>query len=174
MLLDVYWWMLWGSLAAAVISIFIGDLIESLFGGLDEFFNPLLLFGTLSVVGGAGVLLTKYTGLNMGAVLLMSALAGALAYVIIYYFLIIPLSNAEASTSISMQDLEGKMGEVITTIPAEGLGEVFIESPNGSRNETAKSFESEEIKQGSRIVVVQVAEQMVLVSKFEDELNWGE
>ncbi|WP_138418854.1 NfeD family protein [Aquibacillus sediminis] len=146
---------------------FFGDLLEGLFDSLGEFLNPLLLFGTLSVVSGAGVLLTKYSSLQPIYVLLISLLIGVGAYFLIYYFFIIPMSNAEASTSISVHDLEGKIGEVITTIPAHGLGEVFIESTNGSRNETAKSFDENELKQGTRIVVVQVKDQILYVSALD-------
>ncbi len=143
-------------------------LLDSIFDGIGELLNPLLLFGTLSVVGGAGVLLTKYTSLNTIYVLLISVLFGIGAYVLIYFFLVIPMSNAESSTSISVNDLEGKVGEVITTIPAHGMGEVFISSTNGSRSETALSFDQKEIKQGSKVVVVQVNDQLLYVSELND------
>ncbi|QTM98023.1 protease [Sediminibacillus dalangtanensis] len=161
---------MWGSLAIAIISLFLGDLLDGLFEGLDEFLNPLLLFGTLSVIGGSGVLFTKYSSFHPFVTLLFSVLVGAAAYFLIYHFLVIPMANAEASTSISMADLEGKIGEVITTVPADGMGEVFIESPNGSRSETAKSFDEKEIKQGTRIVIVQVSKEAVYVSTLDDEL----
>ncbi|SEA84078.1 NfeD-like C-terminal, partner-binding [Thalassobacillus cyri] len=170
-IVDIYWWILWGSLGAAVLATFFGDIIEGLFEGLDEFLSPLLLFGTLSVIGGAGVLLTKYTDWIAVYVLLASLLIGTGAYFLIYHFMIVPMSNAESSTSKSVMDLEGKLAEVITTIPAEGMGEVFIESTHGSRNEIAKSFDYEEIKQGEKVVVVEVKEQIVYVSSMNEEFN---
>ncbi|MDC3417090.1 NfeD family protein [Aquibacillus salsiterrae] len=165
-MLTIYWWLLFGSLGFAIVSIFLGDFLDGVFESMGEFLNPLLLFGTLSVIGGAGVLLTKYTQLNPIYVLLISLVIGGFAYFIIYYLLVIPLSNAESSTSISINDLEGKIGEVITTIPAAGMGEVFIESTNGSRNETAKSFDTIEIKQGTKVVVVDVKDQILYVSEL--------
>lgn len=146
-------------------------MLEGLLEAFDEFLNPLLLFGTLSVVGGAGVILSKYTDLNGLYVLLLSLIIGTAAYFLIYYFLVIPISNAESSTSISVKDLEGKIGEVITTVPAEGMGEVFIQSPSGNRSETAKSFDHQEIKQGERIVIVQVKDHIVYVSTLNEELD---
>ncbi|MBM7571165.1 NfeD family protein [Aquibacillus albus] len=142
--------------------------MESVFDGLSEFLNPLLLFGTLSVIGGSGVLLTKYSELNGLIVLLSSVLIGGAAYFLIYYFMVIPMANAESSTSISINDLEGAIGEVITTIPADGMGEVFIQSPNGSRNEIAKSFDKQEIKQGTKILVIQVEDQILFVSELTE------
>ncbi|WP_186580711.1 protease [Aquibacillus kalidii] len=146
----------------------INGLLDSIFDSLGEFLNPLLVFGTLSVVGGAGVLLTKYSSLDSLYVLIASLFIGILSYIMIYYFIVIPMSHAEASTSISIKDLEGRIGEVLTTIPAQGLGEVFIESPNGSRNESAQSFDSNEIKQGSKVVVVQVKDQILHVSEINE------
>ncbi|MCT2536195.1 NfeD family protein [Aquibacillus koreensis] len=155
-----------------MISLFLGDVLDgvldSIFDSIGEFFNPLLLFSTLAVIGGSGVLFTKYTGLSGAYVLLISLVIGLGAYLLIYYFLVIPLSNAEASSSFSVQELEGKLGEVITTIPANGYGEIFIESPNGSRSETAKSFDEVEIKQGQKIVVVEVIDQILYVSKLDE------
>lgn len=171
-IVDIYWWLLWGSLGIAIISLFLGDLLEGLLDGLfdsiGEFLNPLLLFGTLAVVSGSGVLFTKYSSLSDWYVLLISLLIGLGAYFLIYYLLVIPMSNAEASTSISIYDLAGKTGDVITTIPANGYGEVFIESTNGSRSESAKSFDAVTIKQGTRIVVVEVKEQVLYVSELID------
>lgn len=149
---------------------FLGDLFEGLFEGLGEVFNPLLLFGTLAVISGSGVLLTKYAGISHIYVLIISLIIGLLAYFVIYYLLVIPLSNAESSTSISVQDLVGKTGEVITTIPADGYGEVFITSTNGSRSETARSFDHIELKQGRKIVVVEVKEQILYVAELTDDL----
>jgi membrane-bound ClpP family serine protease len=167
----LYWSLLWGSLAIALISILfqgvLGGLLESVFDIFGDFFNPVLLFGTLSVVGGSGVLLTKYTAITEFYVLALSILIGLCAYFVIYYFLVIPMSNAESSTSLSMKDLEGKIGEVITTIPNVGMGEVYISTNNGSYSEVAASFDATEIKQGKRIVVVEVKEGILLVSEME-------
>lgn len=167
---------MWSSLAIAIVSLFLGDIFEGvldgMFDSLGELINPLLVFGTLAVVSGSGVLLTKYTELFFVYVLVISLFIGLMAYVFIYFFLVIPMSNAEASTSISIQDLVGKTGEVITTIPASGYGEVFISSTNGSRSETARSFDAVELKQGTSIVVVNVEEQILFVSELDEDLTY--
>ncbi|UFT99720.1 protease [Radiobacillus kanasensis] len=166
--LQIYWWLLWGSLAIAIIFLFLGNLLDGLLDGLGELFNPLLLFGTLSVIAGSGVLLTKYTEASTLLVLIISAFIGICAYFLLYYFLIIPMSQAESSNAISVYDLQGKMGEVITSIPAQGMGEVFIQLPNGSRSETAKSFDETDIPQGTNIVVIEVKDQIMYVSELKD------
>ncbi|MFC4402202.1 NfeD family protein [Gracilibacillus xinjiangensis] len=170
--LDIYWWLLWGSLAIALISLFLGNILdgilESVFDTIGDFFNPLLVFGTLAVIAGSGVLLTNYTGLGEFYVLAISILFGLGAYFFIYYFLVIPMSNAESSTSISIFDLEGKIGEVITTIPGSGMGEVFVASTSGSRSETAVSFDQVEIKQGKKVVIVEVKDHILLVSEIDE------
>ena len=141
-------------------------------GVLDGFLHPLLLFGTLAVVSGAGIILTKYTSLSSFIGLCVSLCIGIVSYVLIYNFLIIPISSAESSNAYSAKDYEGRIAEVITTIPAQGYGEVYIPSKTGSRSETAKSFDQEEIIRGQKVVVVQVDDKGVLfVSPMEDELQ---
>lgn len=161
-----------GSLGIALISLFLGNIfdgiLDSLFDSIGDLFNPLLVFGTLAVVAGSGVLWSKYSELSEIYVLLISLLIGLGAYLLIYYFLVIPMSNAESSTSISVHDLKGKVGEVITTIPATGMGEVLIQSPSGSWNEIAASFDKEEIKQGKKVLVVEIKEQILYVSEFNE------
>lgn len=143
-----------------------GDILDQF---LNEFFHPLLLFGTLAIISGAGIVLTTYTQLSGSIVLLVSILLGVIAYVLFYYFLIIPISRAESSNSHSALEYQGRIGEVITTIPEEGYGEVLIKSVSGSRNETARSFDETMIPQGTKVVVVEVEKDCIAVSKFEED-----
>lgn len=141
-------------------------------GILDGFFHPLLVLGTLAVIAGAGILLTKYTHLSAGIVLAIGFGLGVIAYILIYYFLIIPISHAEMSSVHSARDYEGLIAEVITSIPANGYGEVLIASPTGSRSETAKSFDNMDVPSGKKVVVVQVDSNGVcFVSPMEDDLT---
>ena len=166
-LLNVYWVCLIGSLILAIIFLLIGDVFD---GVLDGFFHPLLVLGTLAVISGSGILLTKYTPINPGIVLLIGFGLGIIAYILIYYFLIIPISQAETSSVHSARDYEGLVAEVVTSVPAKGYGEILIASPTGSRSETAKSFDNKAIAGGTKVVIVQVdSEGVCLVSPMEED-----
>jgi hypothetical protein len=167
--LTTYWVLLIGSLVLAIVFLLIGDIVH---GILDGFFHPLLVLGTLAVISGTGILLTKYTDLNAGIVLAIGFGLGVIAYILIYYFLIIPISHAEMSSVHSAREYEGQIAEVTTTIPATGYGEILIASPTGSRSETARSFDHIIIPSGDKVVVVHVdAEGICFVSSMEDVLT---
>lgn len=168
-LLTIYWYVLIGSLVVAILFLFVGDILSNVF---DSFFHPLLLFGALAVISGTGILLTTYTGLSAGIVLGIGFALGVVTYVLIYNFLIIPISHAESSNAYSVQEYRGRIAEVITTIPATGYGEILISSPAGSRSETAQSFDHINIVRGTRVFVVEVdKESMLHVSPMEDDFE---
>lgn len=174
-ILQIYWYMLFGSLIISLALFFIGDVIsdfiDGIFDGLfGDFLNPLLIFSTTGVIGGTGVLLTKYTEMNDFYVLMIALFVGLISYFLIYYFLVVPISQAETSTGYSMMDLEGKTAEVTITIPKDGLGEILISSTNSSSNQIAKSIDEVDIAQGTRVVVVKVEDDIVYVSSLEEEL----
>ncbi|NGP46310.1 hypothetical protein G4V62_15665 [Bacillaceae bacterium SIJ1] len=161
----IYWWVLGISVVAAVLYFIFGDIFEGL---LDGFFHPMLLFGTFTMIAASGLLLDRFTGLSHFWGFFISVLIGVFSYIVLYYFLVIPLQQAESSSAHSIYDLEGRIGEVITSIPPDGYGEVFFESVSGSRNEAAKSFDQKPIPQGVKVVVVQIDESMY-VTPFQEE-----
>ncbi len=166
-LISIYWYVLIGSLVVAILFLLIGDILHNV---LDGFFHPVLLFGSLAVISGTGILLTKYTFLSAGIVLGIGVSFGVITYVLIYNFLIIPISQAESSNAYSMQDYRGRIAEVITSIPAAGYGEVMLSSAAGSRSETAQSFDRLDIGRGKKVVVVEIDKEGVLhVSPMEDD-----
>lgn len=164
--LVVYWWLLFGGLGITLMYILIGDVIEGIFGGFDVI-NPTLLFSSIAIVGGIGVLLSKYTNFPDYAVLSISILVGMIVYIVVYYFIIAPLNRAEVSTAFSVKELEGSLAEVITSIPSNGYGEVILTTIGGVVNFSAKSFDGRPIAHGARVVVVRAEKDHLLVTTFE-------
>lgn len=166
--LTIYWYILIGSLVLAILFFLFGDLISHL---AIDFLHPLLLLGSLAVLSGSAIILTDYSHLTQIQIFIISLFFAIIAYVLIYNFLIIPISHAEASSAHSAESYYGRIGEVITTIPKDGYGEILIESVSGSTNETARSFDDQRIPQGTKIVVIQVDQDCVYVSPLEDDLK---
>lgn len=121
------------------------------------------------MLSGSAIILTKYAALTALIVFIISLFLSILAYILIYNFLIIPISNAESSSAHSYKTYRGRIGEVITTIPADGVGEILLESVSGSTNEAAKSFDEKTIPQGTKIVVVEVTDEFLYVSPLEED-----
>ena len=81
------------------------------------------------------------------------------------------MQQAESSTSFSIQELVGRIGEVTVPIPAKGYGEVMIIAGLGYTNQIAASFDQEEISADTRIVVIATEDGVLLVSRFEHDID---
>lgn len=157
----------------AVVSVLVGDLIGSALHGIFDFvsfdfLNPAVLAGAVTVFGGAGILLTRYSGLEDGAVLALSLLIAAFMAVVLYLAVIKPMDKSEMSTGFSMNDLPGKIGEITVPVPASGYGEIMVKFGAGNSLHTAASFEHQPLPAGIKVVVVEVREGVAFVSEFEE------
>lgn len=157
----------------AVVSVLVGDLIGNALHGIFDlvsfdFLNPAVLAGAVTVFGGAGILLTRYSGLEDGSVLALSLLIAAFMAVVLYLAVIKPMDKSEMSTGFSMNDLPGKIGEITVPVPASGYGEIMVKFGAGNSLHTAASFEHQPLPAGIKVVVVEVREGVALVSEFEE------
>lgn len=173
MLLNIYWGCLLGGLIFALVTVIFGDLLGGVFHGLFDsisfdhfdFLQPMILVSGITIFGGAGVMLTKYTALEPPAVAIISLMLAVLASVIIYLSYVKPMKNSENSTAFSMQDLVGLTGEVVTSVPAHGYGEVILKVGAGHSNQIAVSLNGERIPAGTRIFVAKVEKDFVHVMR---------
>lgn len=157
----------------AVVSVLVGDMIGSALNGIFDivsfdFLNPAVLAGGVTVFGGAGILLTRYSNLESGAVAILSLLAAAFLGVLMYLGFVKPMDKSEVSNGFSMNDLPGKLGEIMVPIPAEGYGEIMVKFGAGNSLHTAASFDHILLPAGIKIVVVDVREGVAWVSPFEE------
>lgn len=157
----------------AVVSVLVGDLIGSALSGMFDivsfdFVNPAVLAGGVTVFGGAGILLTRYSGLQDSAILALSLLIAAFMGVLLYLGVVKPMEKSEMSNGFSMQELPGKIGEITVPVPAEGYGEVMVRFGAGNSLHTAGSFEHEPLPAGIKVVVVEVREGVAMVSELEE------
>jgi membrane protein implicated in regulation of membrane protease activity len=88
------------------------------------FFSPLALSTLFAAVGGYGLIALHGLGTSEGASLAIAVPAAlATAYVITYVGWRL-VSSSTGSSAIRLKHLEGAVAEVITPIPAGGIGEV--------------------------------------------------
>lgn len=171
MLLNIYWGCLLGGLMFALVTIIFGDLLGGIFHGLFDslsfdhldFLQPMVVVSGIAILGGAGVMLTKYTSLAPQAVAIISLMLAVLLSVAIYFAYVKPMKNSENSTAFSMQDLIGLTGEVVTSVPAQGYGEVILRVGAGHSNQIAVSLNDEEIPTGTKIFVAKAEKNIVHV-----------
>ncbi|MFP4977962.1 protease [Paenibacillus sp. CN-4] len=157
----------------ALVSLLLGDVIGNAIDGMFDFssvhmFNPTVIAGGVTVFGGAGLLLTRYTEIGNGAVTVLSLLTAAFMAMLVYLGFVKPMDRSEMSTGFSMRELPGRIAVVTVPLPAAGYGEVMISFGAGNSLHTAASFDRNPIPAGVRVVVVEVKEGVAMVSELDD------
>ncbi|MCG7319513.1 NfeD family protein [Brevibacillus laterosporus] len=151
----------------AIVLLFV-DHSHALTGGVESpVLQPVCVVSAITAFGACGFLLHRFTLLSITSVVLLSAGSGLLLAAAGYFIWIRPMKNAENSTGYSISQLEGQIGEVITTIPASGYGEIIITMLSGTSNQIASSQDQVIIPQGSRVIVVKVEDHVLQVIPFE-------
>ena len=171
MLLNIYWGCLFGGIIFALVTVIFGDLLGDAFQGLFhslsfdhlDFLQPMVLVSGITIFGGTGVVLTRYTSLNPLPVIGISIMLTVVLTILIYFAYVKPMKNSENSTAYSMEDLVGLTGEVITAIPAKGYGEVLLKVGAGHSNHIASSQYGGELSTGTKIFVTKVEKSIVYV-----------
>jgi membrane-bound ClpP family serine protease len=177
-MLELYYGLLAFGVIAALASLLLGDLIsdamdgimDSIPGGHLPIFEPMVLFGGLTTLGGAGVLLTNYTELTGAYVFILALLLAILQSILVYFLYIKPMEKTENSVAFSEQDLVGQIAEVTIPIPEKGFGEVVINMGGGLTNQIAASFDSSVIETGAKVVVVELKDRCLYVSRLDSSL----
>jgi membrane protein implicated in regulation of membrane protease activity len=170
---DVYWICLFGGLVFSVLTLLFGDLLDGVLDGFDaldgfDLLDPLSLVGGVTVFGGAGVVLTETTDLAPGTGAALAALIGLALAIAMHFVYVRPMKRSENSTGFSLREYHGKLGEVITAIPAAGYGEVIVKMGASNTFRTAASFEGKPIPRGTRVVVVEIRDGDLLVTPFDE------
>ncbi|SDO38034.1 hypothetical protein [Alkalicoccus daliensis] len=149
--------------------IFVGELLEGLFDiAGDGIVNPITIIGFITLFGGLGYIGEVLGLVSSGLLIIVNLLLSAVIIVLVNFYIILPLKRTEKSMSSSIQDLKGRVGEVYTSIPADGFGEVIIRRTHGTVSKPAKSFDGEPLKEGRFVLIVDIDEEgVLLVSEYE-------
>ena len=164
-MMELYWGCLVGGALFALLAVLFGDLIGHALH--LHAFEPVTIVGGIAVFGGAGVLFSEYSAFGTITVALFSALIAIAMSLLVFFLYVRPMKNSENTTSFSMQDLSGGLAEVIVPIPADGYGEVIMKVGAGNTNQIAASFSREAIPGGTRVVVVEVKDDTLFVTRFD-------
>jgi membrane-bound ClpP family serine protease len=150
-------------------------IISFIFGELDDLlsidifsdhdgvgpFNSKVMAAALTAFGAAGMLTTYY---GWGA--LPSALASAavaLGVGAAGWWMLSLIYNQESSTDFVVSRLKGQLGEVTTTIPADGLGQVLCSGVAGSRQMLARTVDGTVIPVGQTVRIVETIGSTLIV-----------
>jgi len=159
---------LYGLLGAGVLTIlylFFADVVH--FDGPD-FLNPVLILAFITILSASGYLFEKLSSLHYLLIIVISAIISFIFVTLLNVFVLVPLSSAEESLVYRESDLRGRIGNVITAIPADGYGEVILDSISGRIAKPATSFDGVEIANGTKVLVVDVKEGVLQVAIHQE------
>lgn len=176
----LFWSCFAGGAIFALVNVILGDLIGSWIEGLfdafaADFLKPVVTASAVTTFGGAGILLTRYTPLTRGMVILLATLLALCFSAFIYFAYVRPMENSENSIGFSNAELPGKLGEVTVPIPPKGYGEVMVKFVAGNTLHTAASWDRRSIPAGALVVIVDSKDGVVHVSElYETEQRKGD
>ncbi len=153
----------------AVLTIFVGDIFNIHFdlgGGQLPFISPTTIAAFVTVFGGTGYYLSEKTGLS-GA--LISGIAIVIAIIVsglMFFFVVVPLLNAEKTAAYSAHEMIGRTAEVITIIQDNSKGEIIYEQGGSRLSAPAKSANGLSIKQGEAVTIMDVLSGTFIVQKL--------
>lgn len=163
---QVYFFVLIVMAAVTFLYLFFGDVTEAIGEGIP-FLHPTLILAFVTLTSATGLILEWYTSWNSLVILFAAMIIAAILDALIYFLVLIPLSSAEASLAYTDETLAGQVATVIIPIPADGYGEIMIETVNGNLAKRATGLENEEIEFGKTVLVVEVEDGTFYVKEYE-------
>lgn len=176
---QLFWACLGGGVLFAIVTVVFGDLLSHALDGILDFLSvdglrklrPMVIVSGITVFGGAGLLLLHYTPLGGILAVVFALLSAIVVGIAVYMLYVRPMENSENSTAFSIRELSGRIGEVLVPIPPRGYGEVLVKVGAGHTNQIAASFDGDYLEAGERIVVVEVRDDTLFVSRLQMNSN---
>ena len=162
---QLYMYILLGAGALTVLYVFFGDV-----AGMEEalpMFNPTVILAFITFTAAIGFLLETATEFNEWSVLGIAAMAAAVLDLLLYLFILLPLSFAESSIAYLDESLPGQVANVIIPIPVDGYGEVVLETYAGMISKRATGYDNEAIGQDQKVLIIEVNEGTLYVQTYE-------
>lgn len=162
---QVYLYVLIISGISAIAYVFLGDLAEGIGEG-SPFLDPAIILPFITFVAAAGFILEKVVVWNSGIILITALLIAFILDLLLYFFVLLPLSSAEVSLAYTDESLAGQVGKVIVPVPVGGFGEIVIEAANGLVSKRAAGYEDKPIAYGKEVLIIEVKDGTFIVKEY--------
>ncbi len=131
--------------------------------------SPTVLSTFLTGFGGGGMLAHSYMGLSTGKGVLVALFTGMMLSGGTFAALAVLFRNTQAGSEFTLDDLTGKVVQVITPIPEHGMGEIALVIKGTRINGPARSVDGHEIGRNSAVTVVRVVGNVYHVKIAEEQ-----
>jgi len=148
--------------------ILFGDILEGVAEvSPDGFLNPTLVLSFITFLSASGYLFEKLSAIHNLIIFVISIVIALILVILLNVFVLIPLSSAEESLAYKEEDLKGRIGKVIISIPDDGFGEVVLEGKGGTIAMSAKGFQDEAIDYDTKVLVIDIKDNVLYVIPHE-------
>ena len=125
--------------------------------------TPITVASFVTAFGAFGIIARQAFNADTGTSAISAAVGGIIIAVIAHfafgYFLIAP----QGSTEVKQKDIVGATAEVITPIPADGMGEVAFVAQGGRITYPARSADGTAIPRRTPVVIVELVGTVAVV-----------
>ncbi|WP_422122099.1 hypothetical protein DHX103_09720 [Planococcus sp. X10-3] len=142
-----------------------GDMVDA--GEGLPLLNPAVLLAFFTLFFAIAFLLEKVSALNSFSIVIVSAVAGVVLDILFYFFVLLPLKSAEASIAYTEESLLGQVAKVIIPIPADGYGEVVLETYGGMISKRATGYDNEPIAQDEQVLIIEIDNGTLYVREYQ-------
>ncbi|MDO5295937.1 MAG: hypothetical protein Q4F00_04715 [bacterium] len=129
--------------------------------------SPMSMATFTTLLGGFGLI--TYSGFSMSAIAsVLTSIACSLVSVSIFNYILFKVFWSSGST-MKAEEIDGKIGEVYTSIPENGVGEIIYRDSLGVRQKRpARSSDGQTIPTGTSVVVKSSVDATLIVDKAPD------
>ena len=150
----------------AILYVFLSDVAEGIGEG-SPFLNPAVILSFITFVAATGYIMELTTDWNSGFIFTAALIIAFVLDLLLYFFILLPLSSAEVSLAYTDESLVGQVGKVIVPVPVNGFGEIVIESVNGIISKRAAGYENAPIDYGKEVLIIEVLNGTFIVKEYE-------
>lgn len=162
---QLYMYILLAAGALTVLHVFFGGMID--LGDVLPAFNPTVILAFLTFGAAIGFLLETATAFDEWSVLGLAIMGATLLAILLYFFILLPLSSAESAIVHSEELLSGQVANVIVPIPEDGYGEVVLETYEGTISKRATSYDNEAIDRDEKVTIIEISNDTLYVQVCE-------
>jgi hypothetical protein len=151
---------------ATILYVFFSDVAEGI-GDVSPFLNPAVVLSFITFVAATGYIFEFATEWNSMFIFLVALAVAFVLDLLLYFFVLLPLSSAEVSLAYTDESLTGEVGKVIVPVPVDGFGEIVIETVNGILAKRAAGYENTAIDYGKEVLIIEVKDGTFIVREYE-------
>jgi membrane-bound ClpP family serine protease len=118
--------------------------------------SPTVIATFLTGFGGGGLVASSYLGLSVGKGVLTAIMTGILLSGGTYTILLVLFRNTQAGAEYSSDEMVGRVVEIITPIPENGMGEIAFVVKGTRVSGPARSLDGKAIPRGAQIIIEKV------------------